>query len=120
MAIWSSRSNKKNKQAKNPSRPKVLTTNPYHCVELKMSHNACDAVLELQGKRYLSLEAPQVPLASCDRDCACVFKHHEDRRAEDRRDAFSPGGIHYDGVKNRRLGTDRRRASKTQTHIHIG
>ena len=119
MAIWSSRSNKKNKQSKKKS-SKAAAANPYHCVELKMPYNACDAVLELQGKRFLSLEAPQVPLPGCDQDCQCKFKHHDDRRSEDRRDTFSPGGIHYDGEKNRRVGSDRRRGTKTSTHIHSG
>ena len=118
MAKWPLRSSKKSQRAKTTS--KAATTNPYHCVELKMPHNACDAVLELQGKRFLSVEAPHVPLPECDQNCQCKFKHHDDRRSEDRRDAFSPGGIHYDGVKNRRLGNDRRRGSRTQTHIHIG
>jgi len=107
MALWFNQS--KAKQAKNKAnaaRPKVSA---YHCVEVKSRYDACEAVLELHGKRYLSSEAPNLPVQDCNVKCQCHFKHHEDRRSEDRRDAFSASGIHYDGLKNRRLGSDRRR-----------
>ena len=115
MAIWSSRSNKKVRQpkavVKNP-------TSPYHCVEVSTSYDACKEVLELHSKRFLSAEAPLLPLPGCDQYCKCKFKHHNDRRQDDRRDAFSSSGIHFSGEKNRRLGGDRRHNS--QIHISVG
>jgi len=117
MAIWSSRSKKNSRKS---SASSTTASNPYHCVELKIPYNACEAVEKFHGKRFLSAQAPQLPLPDCDQQCNCKFKHHNDRRVEDRRDAFSPGGIHYDGEKNRRVGSDRRRKPRTQTHISVG
>ncbi|MGH1536491.1 MAG: hypothetical protein ACRBDX_00330 [Gammaproteobacteria bacterium] len=115
MAIWSSRSNKKSsKKSIGPSKVKVVAKsafNPYHCVELKISYDACEEVLALHGKRFLSAEAPILPLQGCNQQCTCKFKHHDDRRQDDRRDAFSSSGIHFSGEKNRRLGGDRRLAN---------
>ena len=111
MAIWSSHSNKK--KTKSVSKPKV---NRYHCVELRIPYDACDAAMHLHGKRYLSAEAPVLPLPGCDqRVCQCRFKHHDDRRRDERRDPFSTSGIHtlYSEQKNRRLGGDRRRNTVT-------
>ena len=115
MAIWSSRSNKKTTQPKAVSKN---TNSPYHCVELKMSYDACEEALKLHGKRFLPTEAPNFPLPGCDQNCSCKYKHHSDRRQDDRRDSFSPSGIHFSGDKNRRIGGDRRRSS--QTHISMG
>ncbi len=115
MAIWSSGSNKKN------LRSKVVVKNtisPYHCVEVRMPYDACEKVLELHGKRFLSAEAPLLPLPGCDQYCKCTFKHHNDRRQDDRRDSFSSSGIHFSGEKNRRLGGDRRHS--TQRHLGLG
>ena len=115
MAIWSSGSNKKSSQSKTVTKN---TSSPYHCVELKMPYDACEEVLQLHGKRFLSAEAPALPLRGCDQHCECKFKHYNDRRQDDRRDAFSSSGIHFSGEKNRRLGGDRRRSS--QSHVSIG
>ena len=107
MALWSSRSNKK-KQSLDTVKPKVSR---YHCVELSMPYDACDAAMQLHGNRYLSAEAPVLPLSDCDHQaCKCRFKHHDDRRHQQRRDPFSSSGIHtlYSESQNRRLGGDRR------------
>lgn len=125
MAIWSSRSNKKTGQSKISSKASSKaasknTISPYHCVELKIPYDACEQVLELHGKRFLSAEAPQLPLPGCDQNCSCRFKHHDDRRQDDRRDSFSPSGIHFSDDKNRRISGDRRRKSRAQTHISLG
>jgi hypothetical protein len=109
MSIWSSRLHKKHAQVKPVARPAI---SPYHCVEVKMSYDACDEVLKLHGKRFLSAEAPTLPVVGCDRVCDCKFKHYSDRRQDDRRDAFSYSGIHFSGEKNRRLGGDRRKITR--------
>ena len=118
MAIWSSRSNKR---AKNEANKSALNTkasiNPYHCVAVKIPYDACEAVMQLHGKRFLSVEAPQLPLASCNQHCKCTFKHYEDRRQEDRRDAFNASGIHFSGEKNRRLGSDRRNQKANNVYL---
>lgn len=117
MAIWSSRS-KKNVGDKSAKKT-ASNISPYHCVEVKIPYDACEAVMQLHGVRYLSAEAPNLPLPACDQNCSCTFKHYDDRRVEERRDAFDSSGIHFSGTKNRRLGRDRRR-KKTATHLHLG
>ncbi|MBT8113591.1 MAG: hypothetical protein KJO47_07915 [Gammaproteobacteria bacterium] len=94
------------------------TISPYHCVEVKMPYDACEEVLKLHGKRFLSAEAPMLPVPGCDQHCSCKFKHYNDRRLDDRRDAFSSSGIHFSGENNRRLGGDRRHSS--QSHVNVG
>ena len=41
------------------------------------------------GRRYLSEDAPVLPLAGCTnrRGCKCVYEHFEDRRTDVRREA---------------------------------
>jgi hypothetical protein len=61
--------------------------NPYHAVGIAPGAASCKAVAEHKGRRYLSAEAPKLPLAACDaRSCHCRFVHFEDRRdGDDRR-----------------------------------
>ena len=118
MAIWSSllrksRSNKHIGQSKT-----VGNISPYHCVEVDMPYDACEEVLKLHGVRFLSAEAPILPLPGCDQHCTCKFKHHNDRRKDNRRDAFSSSGIHFSGGKNRRIGDDRRHGA--HSHVSLG
>ena len=121
MAIWSSQSSK-NYTKKNIGQTKAMVKqaiSPYHCVELKIPYDSCEEVLKLQGVRFLSAEAPTLPLPGCDKYCTCKYKHHNDRRCkDDRRDAFSASAIHFGGNKNRRLGGERRRSY--QRHISLG
>jgi hypothetical protein len=61
----------------------------YHCVEIRYRSGACDAVRRLQGLRFLSDEAPPLPVKGCDApSCSCRYAHYEDRRQEDRRNPF--------------------------------
>lgn len=61
----------------------------YHCVTVDFSKGACDAVKKLNRQRILSSEAPVLPLSGCDAEiCNCRFHHYEERRGEERRDAY--------------------------------
>ena len=78
-------------------------TNKYHCVSIKTRRGACKAVLELEGKRFLSDEAPMFPLEKCDASrCKCRYVHYDDRRQENRRgtDAGYPK-LEFDGQERR-------------------
>jgi hypothetical protein len=60
----------------------------YRAVEIRCPEDACEAAKAERGKRYLSKDAPTLPLSGCDKNgrCACRYRHHEDRRGkEDRR-----------------------------------
>jgi hypothetical protein len=63
-------------------------TNPYHSVSITPCTGACAAARNLRGKRFLSGDAPQLPLPHCPHAaCQCGYKHHDDRRQKRRRNA---------------------------------
>ena len=64
---------------------------PFHAVSIHPAKEGCPAVESLKLQRFLSEEAPALPLAECGAvDCACKYVHHADRRG---------------GARNRRCGT---------------
>lgn len=70
-----------------PVRP-AAPTNPYHAVSVLPGTEACAAAYRFSGQRFLSKQAPRLPLPSCDAiSCTCRFKHHKDRRAGPRRNS---------------------------------
>lgn len=68
--------------------------NPFHAVSIVPSARCCDTARQLQGIRFLSGEAPKLPLAGCQASsCTCRYSHHSDRReGSDRRnrDVWNP------------------------------
>ena len=66
----------------------------YHAVSIKFESRACMAAKTMEGQRYLSSEAPRLPLPDCDvTECLCHFAHHKDRRvSKDRRNVFNASG----------------------------
>jgi len=88
-------------------------TDNFRCVEIRYRNDACEAVKQIGPKRFLSGEAPEIPVPGCDAaKCVCRYVHHADRRHMDRRSpiAYQPpasaGG-------ERRIKRDRRRPAKT-------
>ena len=66
--------------------PARKTVSPYHAVGVIPGPRVCAAAEALRGKRFLSREAPTLPLKKCDRgDCQCRYEHYEDRRKGPRR-----------------------------------
>jgi hypothetical protein len=43
------------------------------------------AAQRLKGKRFLSNDAPTLPLPECVMRCGCKYRHYEDRRGQPRR-----------------------------------
>ena len=85
----------------------------YHAVSIKFSPKACAAAREMDGKRFLSSDAPHIPLPDCDIvDCQCHFVHFKDRRGRvDRRSVFTSSGLSATTGKfeqERRHGDERR------------
>jgi len=81
--------------------------NPYHSVTLAPGLRSCAAVAALRKRRFLSREAPVLPLKGCDRnDCECRYQHHDDRRDNHRR--VTDLGVSIDGY----VGPERRRKVK--------
>ena len=78
-----------------PPAPAAKKKTAYHAVSIKLGPRACAAAQNISGQRFLSSEAPQLPLPDCDADeCTCHFAHHDDRRSgKDRRSPFAPAGF---------------------------
>ncbi len=49
----------------------------------------CQSARSIAGKRFLSEEAPPLPLAACTnrQGCACRYQHFDDRRTDFRRES---------------------------------
>jgi len=63
-----------------------LNPNSWHAVEVVPRAHACAAALACKGKRFLSTEAPWLPLEDCDSaQCRCKYRHYADRRGDLRR-----------------------------------
>ncbi len=60
--------------------------NPYHAVTIVPGHRTCAAARALQDRRFLSRQAPALPLKECDSaECTCRYEHYDDRRNGPRR-----------------------------------
>lgn len=84
----------------------------HHAVSVRFDKKkCCVAVRELGMSRFLSSEAPALPLDGCDRPgrCTCVYRHLADRRGRAGRRATDHGfgeALYYG--PERRSGEDRR------------
>ena len=86
---------------------------PYQAVSVHCYEGACDRAKKLQGERYLTAEAPVIPLSTCTASrCHCVYRHHEDRRSgeKDRRKLHDLSGATpaTSDMDDRRHGSGRR------------
>ena len=85
----------------------------YHAVSVRQTAAACAAAKIIRERRFLSAEAPMLPLPDCNtpRSCRCRYQHFEDRREGPRRDADVglPGMNWY--VEERRVAQYGRRAT---------
>jgi hypothetical protein len=84
----------------------------WHAVAIVAKSSSCEAARAARGTRYLSAEAPRLPLAECSKPdaCPCAYKHYADRRAESRR--ADDGGAPTRGTSTtpeRRMQPDRRK-----------
>ena len=83
----------------------------YHGVSIQPAGDcACEAVAALEGVRFLSDEAPRLPLDECqskDR-CHCIYRHFEDRRSELRRDSDIGLPVYNNQIGDRRETIGRR------------
>lgn len=86
----------------------------YHCVEVHGGHPACETVKRLDGNRFLPDEAPGLPMPGCNaQTCTCRYVHHEDRREDDRRNAYRQWSIDLPDIDGeRRDRNDRRKSSE--------
>jgi hypothetical protein len=66
---------------------RTFIPNHWHAVCVDAKASSCAAAHDLRKKRFLSKEAPSLPLPGCGNalGCPCTYKHHEDRRGKQRR-----------------------------------
>jgi len=96
-----------------PAPAKKKPPNRYHAVSIMPGPRCCAAARDLIEQRFLSPQAPPLPLKGCDRaTCECRYEHHPDRRKGPRRArdlGVSVAG--YDGNEQRTGGGRGRRKS---------
>jgi hypothetical protein len=80
------------RQSTSPSQLKKAPTaapavSRWHAVSVVGRGNCCNAARDMIERRFLSREAPRLPLAECTEfaDCHCSYQHHGDRRGQPRR-----------------------------------
>jgi hypothetical protein len=87
--------------------------NSWRAVAVIPGASACEAARRMSGKRFLTRDAPRLPLRDCDHQdtCKCKYQHLSDRRGEARRTADSGYGIVPKAVspERRRPGERRER-----------
>jgi hypothetical protein len=61
----------------------------WHAISVDAKALSCMMAQDLRKKRFLSKEAPALPLEGCTKrsNCLCTYKHHDDRRSKSRRDS---------------------------------
>jgi hypothetical protein len=110
------------KKPVNQKKPKSSVENtssrsPFAAVSIKAAGDPCPAVCEVEGLKFLKMEAPITPLPECSNPkCKCKYVHYDDRRSlEDRRDPMERGRSSYEarGLADRRSKHDRRRVDST-------
>ncbi len=100
------------------SRPEVkkqgAPAGPYHSVTIKSLRSSCVTARALKDIRFLSREAPALPLEDCDvATCSCRYEHHPDRRGGPRRGAeMGAAKIPSMSGEEKRLERDRRSTSE--------
>ncbi len=94
-------------------RASSVAGNSFHAVSIHPSAEGCLAAEAIRGERFLSAEAPSLPLEACTAAaCNCRYAHHADRRCGTR----SRRGLHpaeddflgFSGGLNRRMCEGRR------------
>ena len=82
---------------------------PFRCVSIEPGAGSCAAVKKLKGRRFLSRQAPLLPLADCDGGtCRCYYRHFHDRRRDERRSDYPRFSHSYKGNDRRNRKADRR------------
>jgi hypothetical protein len=59
----------------------------WHAVSIVPRGMCCELVKSLRSSRFLSAEAPRLPLPECSMpsSCTCAYRHYADRRGPARR-----------------------------------
>jgi hypothetical protein len=88
--------------------------NRWHAVAIVPGAGHCKAAEAAKARRFLSSEAPLLPLRDCDvAACRCKYRHHEDRRGPPRRaEEAEAGGLRSRSGVDRRTNRGRRTSDR--------
>lgn len=89
--------------------------NSHHAVSIVPGPRCCEEARGLRDQRFLSRDAPPLPLKDCNRtDCTCRYEHYQDRRDGFRR--VRDMGVAVDGwqEEDKRNSAKRGRREKDQ------
>jgi hypothetical protein len=83
----------------------------WHAVSVHSSSHSCEAARALRERRFLSKDAPRLPLPDCPQAelCRCTYRKYADRRAGPRREEEELGARRSRDGTERRAGRGRRR-----------
>jgi hypothetical protein len=75
-------------EIRNTARPANIPKK-WHAISVEAKALSCVTAQDLRKKRFLSKEAPALPLEGCTKraSCSCTYRHHDDRRSKARRDS---------------------------------
>jgi hypothetical protein len=94
-------------------KPQKSASKQWHAVTIAAKSSSCEAARAARNTRYLSAQAPRLPLPECSKPdaCPCAYRHYADRRSEVRR-ADDEGGLsrNTSATPERRTQHDRRRS----------
>ena len=67
--------------------PPRARSSAWHAVSVTTGRWSCEAARGVLDTRFLSRDAPRLPLQQCNapEECSCAYKHHADRRGPPRR-----------------------------------
>ncbi|MCU8028965.1 hypothetical protein RA178_18640 [Shewanella oncorhynchi] len=72
---------KRHKHSSQVADPSINKTHSFHSVSIVNNGSCCEQIEALSGKRFLSKDAPEIPMEECTMaNCQCRYQHHEDRR----------------------------------------
>ena len=101
--------------AKDPGKQGTQTSvRRWHAVSVKPGPGACNVADTGRDRRWLSREAPMLPLPGCSKpaSCRCTYQHHQDRRTGEARRAEEA-----DAFARPAKVVDERRTRKTRRAI---
>lgn len=106
-----------------PSKPKLESKqinsdrrqpSRWYAVSIVPGEQSCKLVRMHQGTRWLSAEAPRLPVPGCDANCDCRYKHYSDRRTAVQRKQDRDGWVRTFKGEDRRAGGRGRRESDNE------
>ncbi len=98
------------------------TGSEFHAVSIRPPVAGCPAVEAIRGERFLSVDAPSLPIYNCTASsCNCRYVHHFDRRGvlgNRRADHdVEEDSLGFVGALNRRVAMGRRNSDWPVLHL---